>query len=60
MYVCLCHGVTDKAIREAAQSGVESLDELSATTGCGSSCGCCKALALEILDAHRCPFPMVA
>ena len=60
MYVCLCHGVTDKAIREAAQSGVESLDELTASTGCGSSCGCCKELALQILDEHRSVLPMVA
>ena len=41
-------------------AGVESLDELTATTGCGSSCGCCKELALQILDEHRRVLPLVA
>ena len=28
MYVCLCHGVTDRAIRQAARDGVSSFEEL--------------------------------
>ena len=60
MYVCLCHGVTDKTIREAAQSGVDGLETLTAMTGCGASCGCCKTLALEILEEARCALPLVA
>jgi len=61
MYVCLCHGVTDKAIREAAESGVEGMAELTASTGCGGSCGCCRELALQILDETRaCALPVLA
>ena len=29
MYVCICNGVTDTAIREAAADGVTSLAELT-------------------------------
>lgn len=53
MYVCLCHGVTDKTIREAADAGVSDLAELSMSTGCGSSCGCCRDLAVQILEETR-------
>lgn len=61
MYVCLCHGVTDKAIREAAENGVDGLAELTASTGCGGSCGCCRELALQILDETRaCALPLLA
>jgi bacterioferritin-associated ferredoxin len=61
MYVCLCHGITDKTIREAAERGVEGLDGLAAATGCGSSCGCCRELAVQILDEARAlALPMVA
>jgi bacterioferritin-associated ferredoxin len=55
MYVCLCHGVTDKAIREAAGAGASGLAELTAQTGCAGSCGCCAELALQILEeTHAC------
>jgi bacterioferritin-associated ferredoxin len=49
MYVCICHGITDRAIREARERGVASVDQLGAETGCGSTCGCCRALAAQIL-----------
>lgn len=50
MYVCICHGVTDREIREAAACGAEGFEELASMTGCGGSCGCCKELALQIMD----------
>jgi bacterioferritin-associated ferredoxin len=54
MYVCLCNAVTERAIREAAQTGVRTLAELSRRTGCGDCCGSCVDLASEILDqTHR-------
>lgn len=49
MYVCICHGVTDRAIREARARGVVTIEQLGAETGCGSTCGCCRALAAELL-----------
>ncbi len=55
MYICLCHGVTDSAIRAAANDGVRTFTELSFKTGCGTQCGCCstqaRALLKECLEA---------
>ncbi|HJT98700.1 MAG TPA: (2Fe-2S)-binding protein [Rhodanobacteraceae bacterium] len=54
MYVCICNAVTERTIREAAESGVHTLAELSRRTGCSDCCGTCSDLAQEILDrAHR-------
>jgi len=54
MYVCICNAVTERAIREAAASGVRTLSELSRRTGCSDCCGSCSDLANEILaDVHR-------
>ncbi|HAP51551.1 MAG TPA: (2Fe-2S)-binding protein, partial [Marinobacter adhaerens] len=33
MYVCLCHGVTDREIREAADNGVSSMRQLGKELG---------------------------
>jgi bacterioferritin-associated ferredoxin len=52
MYVCICNGVTDRQIREAATSGVRSVAELTMRTGCGATCGTCLETAAGILDAH--------
>ncbi|MCE3003845.1 MAG: (2Fe-2S)-binding protein [Xanthomonadaceae bacterium] len=50
MYVCLCNAVTDRAIREAAARGIDTMDALAAETGVGACCGACRPLALQILD----------
>lgn len=55
MYVCICNGVTDHAIREAAARGVRSLEELTMRTGVASGCGSCADMAREILDESRAP-----
>ncbi|MCB1560008.1 MAG: (2Fe-2S)-binding protein [Xanthomonadales bacterium] len=53
MYVCVCHGVTDRAIREAAASGVRDVAGLAIETGLGTGCGSCTDLAQELLDAEQ-------
>lgn len=53
MYVCLCQGVTDRRIREAAESGARDLADLAALTGCATGCGSCAGLASELLAEHR-------
>jgi bacterioferritin-associated ferredoxin len=62
VYVCICNGVTDHHIREAAASGVRSVAELTMRTGCGAACGTCLETAADILDAHaperRSAFPV--
>ena len=49
MYVCICHGVTDREIRRAAEEGCRDVHEVTMRSGCGSSCGSCLPLAAEIL-----------
>jgi len=50
MYVCVCNAITDKQIRRAARSGVNSLYELRGTLGVAAGCGSCARTAQEILD----------
>ena len=51
MYVCVCHGVTDRAIRQAAQAGACSLTELAQTLRVATCCGKCADLAQTLLKA---------
>jgi len=52
MYVCICTGVTERQIREAAQRGVSDLTSLRMATGCSTQCGSCADQAQAILDEH--------
>ena len=53
MYICICNGVTDQDIRQAADAGCRSLPELTMRTGAGASCGNCLELAAQVLDQAR-------
>ena len=53
MYVCICNAVTDKQIRQAAESGVEDLWGLQRELGVAVGCGACKEMASEILRENR-------
>ncbi len=50
MYICVCNAVTDSDIRSAVNGGVRNLKQLRKATGCSSTCGCCKELAVEVLE----------
>ena len=52
MYVCVCNAVTESAVRAAACAGVRDMDALTARTGCGSGCGCCREFASNLLAEH--------
>jgi len=53
MYVCICNAITDKQIRQAAESGVRDLWGLQAELGVATNCGSCKETAAEILRENR-------
>jgi bacterioferritin-associated ferredoxin len=55
MYVCICNAITDKQIRQAAESGVTSLWELQKDLGVASNCGKCRETAVDILREHSAP-----
>ncbi|MGJ8679252.1 (2Fe-2S)-binding protein [Paraglaciecola sp.] len=51
MYVCLCHGITDKMIKQTViEDGVGNMRELKNNLGVGSQCGTCVKLAQSIID----------
>jgi bacterioferritin-associated ferredoxin len=51
MYVCICHGITDKAIKQAVlEDGVGNLRELKGNLGVVYKCGTCVQLAQAIID----------
>ncbi len=64
MYICICNGVTDSQIREAAANGCSSVSELTMRTGCGSNCGSCLDIAASLLEqaaaTRALPLPMLA
>ncbi len=68
MYVCICNGVTDSQIRQAAANGCREVSELTMRTGCGATCGSCLDMAAGLLDdfhaaARRVPvidLPLIA
>ena len=53
MYVCVCQAVTDRQIREAAESGARSLRDLRRDLGVTRDCGRCASCAHECLrESH--------
>ncbi|GAB2507320.1 (2Fe-2S)-binding protein [Lysobacter humi (ex Lee et al. 2017)] len=50
MYVCICNGVTDRQIRQAAEAGCRTMSELTMRTGAGATCGSCVEMATALLD----------
>jgi LSD1 subclass zinc finger protein len=52
--VCLCRGVSDRAVHEAVASGACSLRELAAACrGAGTDCGSCRRMLAALLDGSR-------
>jgi bacterioferritin-associated ferredoxin len=52
MYVCVCAAVTDGQVAAAAAGGAQSLDDLAMSLGVGTSCGCCREFAQQLLETH--------
>ena len=49
MYVCVCNAITDHEIRGAAELGVRTLDDLSASLGVATCCRRCTDCARQVL-----------
>ncbi|ANV85286.1 glycoprotein [Picosynechococcus sp. PCC 7003] len=52
MYVCLCRGITEKQIRQAAEQQSCSMKELSSVMGVGMDCGTCLEYAAQLLQDY--------
>lgn len=49
MYVCLCNGITDRDIRQAAAAGAQTLNDLQRDLGVATCCGRCATCAHALL-----------
>ncbi|MGH8149301.1 MAG: (2Fe-2S)-binding protein [Steroidobacteraceae bacterium] len=52
MYVCVCHTITDREIREAIDRGARSFCEVQSSLPVGGCCGRCEQVAREVVDEH--------
>ncbi|MEH0667136.1 bacterioferritin-associated ferredoxin [Vibrio scophthalmi] len=51
MFVCLCHGVSDKKIRKlVVEEGVTDIKGIKKCTALGTQCGKCVRTAKEIIN----------
>ena len=50
MYICVCKGVTDTAIREAVSRGADRMRDLKTCLGVSEQCGICACHAKEVLE----------
>lgn len=50
MYVCICKGVTESALREAVYQGADRMRDLKACLGVTEQCGLCACHAKQVLD----------
>ena len=53
MYVCLCHAVTDRAVRAAARAGKCTAEDVCKRTYAGASCGTCRTDVERVVAEER-------
>lgn len=53
MYICVCHGITDREIAACARNGARSVRDLEQSLGLGTGCGRCRSAAAEVLRECR-------
>jgi bacterioferritin-associated ferredoxin len=53
MIVCVCHNVSDRAIRAAMDAGATSLSEIRAQLNVGACCGKCLPSAKALVSDRR-------
>ena len=52
MYICVCHGVTDRQIRRAVEQGATTFGEVQMQLPVGACCGRCEPAARELIKEH--------
>ena len=60
MYICLCHGVTDRDIRSCIEDGASSMRELRQQLAVGTQCGKCACHVKAILKEEKSGAPSFA
>lgn len=52
VYVCICHGITDRQIRRAVDQGARTLSEVRKQLPVAACCGRCGPAARELIRNH--------
>jgi bacterioferritin-associated ferredoxin len=52
MYVCLCHAISDRQIREVVDRGAASLGEVQVHLPVANCCGSCEDTARNVIESH--------
>jgi bacterioferritin-associated ferredoxin len=50
--VCVCHNLSDGAIRAEVAAGARTADDVARATGAGTDCGCCRATVEALVQSH--------
>jgi bacterioferritin-associated ferredoxin len=54
MYVCICHGITERQIHRAVEQGARTLGDVQMKLPVGACCGRCQDCAREVIrDCQR-------
>jgi bacterioferritin-associated ferredoxin len=53
VFICICHLVTRTEIEALIESGVRSVDQISAKSSAGTDCGKCQRNIGRILEAFQ-------
>ncbi|QQP91177.1 (2Fe-2S)-binding protein [Skermanella sp. TT6] len=53
MYVCICHGFTEKKVKQALTDGVCSAAGFFTCMGCKPQCGKCVPYVRQMVTDHR-------
>lgn len=49
MFICVCHAVTDHEVRRVVADGAHTLEGVAMALGVGTSCGCCRESARDLI-----------
>lgn len=52
MYICVCHAISDRQIREIVDRGASSLQEVQCHLPVAGCCGSCEDSARDLIEAH--------
>lgn len=55
MIVCLCHGISDREVREHVQGGCRTVGQVGRACGAGTDCGRCVDVLRQMVRAEAPP-----
>jgi bacterioferritin-associated ferredoxin len=53
MYVCICHGITERQIHRAVEQGARTLGDVQMKLPVGGCCGRCEDCAREVIRDYQ-------